>query len=286
MTQQQTGLTTVKQGQITQFDFSTEQIDVIRNQIARGASDAQMKYFLNVCKSRGLNPILNDIYCVVPKDPNAKMIIMLGIDGLRKIALNSNLCEGYTKQQWCGDDGIFVDVWTKKEKPIAGQIAIYRKGFREPTWGIAYMDAYFAGDKEQWRKNYLHMIIKVATSMAIKAAFPENTSGFYISEEMDQARNKNEQLPVEYIDSSFLMTDNPEEMVQEQEESEISEDDLTYSLIDLRKLIIDEMKTRDAKVLDKIILTAKIDNTKSHGFTQLDFANVLAAIRSYQSIPA
>src|SRR5215469_15112388 len=47
-----------------QAGFSAQEIDLIKAQIAKGASDLELKFFLELCKQSGLNPFTRQIYLI------------------------------------------------------------------------------------------------------------------------------------------------------------------------------------------------------------------------------
>ena len=61
-----------------------------------------------------------------------------------------------------------------------------RKGFNEPLWAVAKFDSYNA-NTPIWRKMPDTMIAKCAEALALRKAFPNDLSGIYTTEEMEQA---------------------------------------------------------------------------------------------------
>lgn len=172
------------------------QIDTLKDLIAKDCTDQELSLFAKVCKMRGLNPFSRQIYAVQVGD---KMTIQVGIDGLRLIAQRSGEYEGQTAPQWCGEDGVWVDVWLKDEAPAAARVGVYRKGFREPVWGIATYSSYCStfyhkksGENRPtatWKRMPEVMLAKCAEALALRKAFPQETEGLYTPEEMEQATN-------------------------------------------------------------------------------------------------
>lgn len=166
--------------------YIDENLQLIQNQ--NKLSNDDLKNFAIQCKRTGLDPITRQIYAI---PNNGKMTIMASIDGLRLIADRSGLYEGQTSPMWCGQDGAWVDVWLKKEPPAACKIGVHKKNFKEPLYAIAIFDEY-AGKKNgvltfMWAKMPALMIAKVAEALALRKAFPNEMSGIYSTEEMDQA---------------------------------------------------------------------------------------------------
>lgn len=191
--------TTDKQSAISQH-FSTEQLKVLKQQIAPKCSDTELDYFIEVCKQTNLSPFTREIYAISREAWNAetqrkepKMTIQVSIDGLRKRAANSGYYDG-SSTFWCGDDGIWLEVWLKSTPPAAAKTVVYRKGCSQPFIAVARFDAYkqeFKGKLSGlWEKMPDIMIGKCSEALALRKAFPEQTAGLYASEEMDQADNE------------------------------------------------------------------------------------------------
>ena len=67
--------------------FNPSQLELIKNQIAKGCTDAEIEYFIGVCQRTGLDPFQRQIYAIRRKDNKVeKMTIQTGIDGYRLIA--------------------------------------------------------------------------------------------------------------------------------------------------------------------------------------------------------
>jgi phage recombination protein Bet len=173
--------------------YSEDQIELLKKTIAKGASSDEFNLFINQCKRTGLDPFSKQIYFI--KDNNGKVTIVSSIDGFRLIAERSGDYEGQTKTEWCGEDGVWKDVWLHEKAPWAARVGVYRSKFREALYGIAHFQEY-AGYKANgdltfmWNKMPALMIAKVAESLALRKAFPNDLSGIYSSDEMEQAEKE------------------------------------------------------------------------------------------------
>ena len=183
--------------------FDREQLDLIKTQIAPGASDGELALFVQQAKRTGLDPFSRQIYAVMReqsiKDGNQwtkvqKMTIQVAIDGFRLIAERTGKYAGQVGPEWCGADGKWVDVWLKKEAPSAARVGVLRSDFKEPLYGVARFDAYASKKQDGslmglWAKMPDVMIAKCAEAQALRRAFPNDLSGLYATEEMQQADN-------------------------------------------------------------------------------------------------
>lgn len=165
-------------------------------------NDAEFVYFFEFCKRRNLDA-LTDVYPVSRWDARLqkkRTTFQASIDAYRKIAVRSGDYAG-SKVEWCGDDGIWVDVWLKKEPPRAAKCTVYRKSSNIPTVRVVLYDEYVQKNKDGqptdfWKRMPATMLAKCAEGLALRATFPEELGGIYTKEEMMQADN------VEYIDIS------------------------------------------------------------------------------------
>lgn len=177
-------------------EYTPDQIGLIKRTIAKEATDDELALFLNQAKRTGLDPLTRQIYFY--KDQKGKVTIMSSIDGLRLVADRSGKYQGQTKPEWCGDDGIWKDIWLSTEPPMAARIGVWKELFREPAYGVALFDEYCGRYQDgnltfMWKKMPALMIAKVAEALALRKAFPNDLSGIYTNDEItiqsDEMRN-------------------------------------------------------------------------------------------------
>ena len=124
---------------ITPFDTLTqEQERLIRRTITRNLSDDEHALFVEAAQRSGLDPFGRHIY---PLRKKGQLVIEATIDGLRLSAERTGKYAGQLGPEWCGPDGVWRDIWTCEEPPVAARVGIIRSDFKEPLWGKAVFSA-------------------------------------------------------------------------------------------------------------------------------------------------
>src|SRR5580765_4598716 len=187
----------LQQQQLT-WGWTREEIDLIKETVAKNSTDNELKLFLIVARKTGLDPFSKQIYCVKRysrKEGKYTMVIQTGVDGFRLIAERTGQYAGQLGPFWCGPDGQWTDVWLSKNPPSAAKVGILRKDFKEAMWATANWDAYVQLDDGKpgyfWQKMGPGQLAKCAECLGFRKAFPQETSGLLGTEEMQQADSIN-----------------------------------------------------------------------------------------------
>ena len=177
---------------VAEVSYSREQLDLIKRTFALDATDDEFALFVATAQRLNLNVFAKQVHFVKRK---GRAITQIAIDGFRVVAERSGTYEGQTAAQWCGEDGVWRDVWlSSKEPPAAARVGVYRRGWREPLYCVARWGAYAQRDRDgninqMWSTMGDVMLAKCAEALALRKAFPQDLSGVYTSDEMGQADN-------------------------------------------------------------------------------------------------
>lgn len=175
-------------------EFSTEQIRLLGETVAKGCDQNELAFFLNVCKMKRLDPFSQQVHVVKRWDSDLgreKMTIQIGIDGFRVIAARTGELAGNDEPMFDTEDG---------PHPNKATVTVYRwsqgKGLGEriPYTASARFSEYVQTKKDgtpnrMWATKPFIMLGKCAEALALRKAFPDEYSGLYSDEEMEQADN-------------------------------------------------------------------------------------------------
>ena len=170
----------------------TTYIQLIRDTVAKGATETELRLFLHACQRTGLDPLMNQIHAIKRWNSalnREEMKIQTGIDGYRLIAER-------TKAYAPGQRPTYT---FKPDGSLDSAIAYIKKLTEEGTWhiveGEAFWDEYVQTKKDgtpniMWKTKGRGMLAKCAEALALRKAFPAELSGIYTHEEMMQAENE------------------------------------------------------------------------------------------------
>lgn len=195
---------------LTQYGWSADEVQLIRQTVAKEAPDAEVAKFLYTAKRSGLDPLAGQIL-LVPRSAKGKTnwTTQTSIDGYRLIADRTG--------KYAGNDDPTYD---SENAPTKAFVSVWKvvDGLRCPFTASARWDQYYPGDGPQgffWRKMPHLMLGKVAEALALRKAFPADLSGIYTAEEMEQADRQEtpaRMMPRTVVDGTVVAkaTDAPE----------------------------------------------------------------------------
>ncbi len=179
--------------------FSPEEVAIVKANIAKGVNDSELAYFLNVCKTVGLNPFIKEIWAY--KDNRGNLLVFAGRDGFLTKAQQSPTYNGLRSSEVREKDEYQADIPNGKIKhtfnfkdrgAIVGAYAIVFRKDGEPTVETVEFSRYDRGFGA-WKTHPEDMIKKVAEAHALKKAF--GISG--IQSEYDYNVKSNIAIPIE-----------------------------------------------------------------------------------------
>lgn len=157
--------------------FSEEQIAVIKKTVAKGVTNTELAFFLQVCQANELNPFLKEAWCY--KDNKENLIVFAGRDGFLKKAQENPAFNGIRSSEVRAKDVFKIDIANNKIEhefgigdrgEIVGAFAIAFRKNGEPT--IEYVDfARYNKGYNTWKSHPEEMIKKVAEIHALKKGF-------------------------------------------------------------------------------------------------------------------
>lgn len=166
--------------------YTREQIDTIKNTVAKGATDSELQMFLHVAQTYGLDPFLKEIFY------SDKMhTIITSRDGYLKAAQRDPDFEGIQSMAVCENDDFEIDVVAGTVKHVFGKgargkvigaWAICSRTGRKPVVSYASYDEYNQNNSI-WTKYRSAMCCKVAEVFALKRQF--GISGLVTMEEIE-----------------------------------------------------------------------------------------------------
>lgn len=159
-----------------------QQIQLLKTTLCKDLGDDEFKLFWNISQRTRLDPLRRQIYAIKRQ---GRMTIQTGIEGYRAIASRNPNYAGQEGPFWCGKDGVWKDHWVDDVPPVAAKVGVRRKDWDQPTYAIANVKSFAVASNPLWKTMPEHMIAVRAEALALRKAFPEDLSGIYTEEEMD-----------------------------------------------------------------------------------------------------
>jgi hypothetical protein len=179
------------------WELSPEEMVILKNSVAKGASDAELQYCLTVARHYKVDPWKRQIWFISRWDSGADngkggrgahvWTPTVGIDGLLFIAARDHKNDfGSVSLPEFGP--MHTPDGAKFSAPEWAKVKVWKKGETEPTESQAWWDEYAPSDLSKapfWRKMPRRMIAKCATALAIRQAYPD-LGGVFIPEECER----------------------------------------------------------------------------------------------------
>ena len=153
------------------------------------ATKEDIAFFSQYCQKTQLDPVSRQIYAISyydDKNKKNKIQVLLSIDGYRIIAQRTGDFDS-SETFWCGEDGVWKDVWLSSKNPSAAKVIVYKRNSQKGISAVALFKEYANLKSNTWQTKPVLMIAKCAESLALRKAFPSALSGLYTSEEMSNS---------------------------------------------------------------------------------------------------
>lgn len=211
----------MKEGTLITADaaqFTQEQKDLIKTVLFKGATDVEIAFYWNVAERLKLDPFKRQIHAMkrynsaMEKD---EMQFMVSIEGLRSIASRCKTDDG--KDAYAGSTKpVFTWKDAEKTKLDSAEVTVYRIVQGEPReftaevfydecvqtkgvweWNPQKQKKEKTGEEpnSMWRKRPRGQLGKCAEAAALRKAFPEETGGVYIEDELPEHGDEKPQKP-------------------------------------------------------------------------------------------
>jgi phage recombination protein Bet len=135
------------------------------------------------CQRKGLDPITRQVTMSLHWNKKANCHVaafVTTIDAMRLRAAATGLYAGSDDYEFQEQDGAV--------RPVKARCTVWRiAGGQRCAFTSTVRWTEFGSNESMWAKMPFHMLGKCAEAQALRKGFPEELSGLYISEEMDQA---------------------------------------------------------------------------------------------------
>jgi phage recombination protein Bet len=158
-------------------EVTSEQLDLIKNTVAKGATADELKLFFYDCARRGVHPLDKLLHFT---KRGGKYTPVTSIDFMRSQAADSGEYAGNDDPTFLGDIN---------DESLTATVTVYRmvQGQRCPFTATARWAEYKPAEAFMWNKMPFTMLGKCAEGLALRKAFPRQVAGLYSREEMDQS---------------------------------------------------------------------------------------------------
>ncbi|AOZ91600.1 RecT family recombinase [Paenibacillus crassostreae] len=181
-------------------NFTQKHLDTLKSTIAKGTSNEQFSLFMQTCVRTGLDPFLNQIFCIVYNGKDGPVMSMqIAVEGIVALAKKHEQYKGFIASEVKEEDEFEIDMVTgePKHRIVSMQrgktVGAYCVAYRENAPNIAVIitsdqvDHLVKGRNGQMWKDYFDdMIVKHAIKRAFKRQY-----GIEVSEDEFGSNNQN-----------------------------------------------------------------------------------------------
>jgi phage recombination protein Bet len=177
------------------LQITQEQIKVLAQAgiIPANTPPPQIEVFMHTCNKLKLDPFTKEVHLVAYRNYKTgeyQFSTIVGIHGLEKKAASSGMFAGVDVPKFnMTADGRWqsmAEVAASKKLPISCSVTVYKLmgGTRVPFTAEVLWSEYGNEKNPNWSSRPMHMLTKVAKSHALRMAFPNETHGLHVEEEM------------------------------------------------------------------------------------------------------
>ncbi len=184
----------------------------VKSFICEGANNKEIKFFMELCRARNLNPFIGEAYMVKYGGSDASLIV--GKDVFIKRAKRQPSFKGFQAGIILKDkdgkierrEGAFYE---KHETVVGGWAKVFTDKFDQPFLTEVSFEEYAGRKKDgnlnrNWAGKPGTMIRKVALVHALREAYPDEFGGMYDESERD-AMQGDKEIPVYDPDSDYVI---------------------------------------------------------------------------------
>ena len=209
--------------------------NMVRDYLTSGngnVTDAEVAFFINMCKYQKLNPLTKDAYLV--KYGSQPAAIIVGKDALLKRAMHNPKYAGHQAGVIVRTEDGSIEYRTgslilEREKLAGGWAKVFVKGYEVPIEAAVSLSEYLGTKSDgstnsMWSGKPATMIRKVALVTGLREAFPDDLSGLYASEEIvGEELNEPDMPPIIEEEPTNAPPELPEQLDQVPQQTTIEE---------------------------------------------------------------
>lgn len=193
---------------------------LVKNTIIKDANltDPELGLIAAVCNALDADPFRGEIAFF--RDGSALRWTQT-VDGyLRKAAQTANF-DGIGDRLWCGEDGVWKDLWISAQPPYAARVTVYSKALSRPMTYTAKWDTFARKNRDgalrfDWAQMPDLKLAAVALRQALRLAFPEA----FLRERQAIAALQSEGIYVD-VETGEIMDDQPPQLDEPKPISEV-----------------------------------------------------------------